>query len=83
MDFSWTPHLGMLWAFPLLCLAFMALMMIGCGGVLSRFGHGGRHGNDGETIRRILERRYASGEIGKEQYEALRRDLDGSARANG
>ena len=42
MDFSWTPHFGMFWIFPLLCLLFMAFMMIGCGGMLSRFGHGGR-----------------------------------------
>ena len=30
MDFSWMPHFGMFWTFPLLCLLFMALMMIGC-----------------------------------------------------
>ena len=77
MDFSWTPHFGMFWIFPLLCLLFMAFMMIGCGGMLSRFGHGGRPGDGRETARQILERRYVSGEISKEQYDAMRRDLNG------
>ncbi len=77
MDFGWMPHFGMFWIFPLLCLLIMAFMMIGCGGMLSRFGHGGRHGDGRETARQILERRYASGEIGKDQYDALRRDLNG------
>jgi len=77
MDFSWAPHFGMFWIFPILCLLFMAVMMIGCGGMLFRFGHGGRSGNGGETARQILDRRYANGEIGKEQYDAMRRELDG------
>jgi putative membrane protein len=76
MDFSWTPHFGMFWILPLLCFVFMALMMIGCGGMLFRSGHGGRSGNGHETAREILERRYASGEIGKEQYDATRHDLN-------
>lgn len=77
MDFSWTPHFGMFWIFPLLCLLFMAFMMIGCGGMLSRFGHGGRHAGGRETGRQILERRYTSGEVSKEQYDTMRRDLNG------
>jgi len=32
----------------------------------------------GEAARDILERRYASGEIGKEQYEQIKRDLERS-----
>ena len=31
-----------------------------------------------ETARAILDRRYAAGELGKEQYEAMRRDLEQS-----
>ncbi len=77
MDFNWTPHFGMFWIFPLLCLLFMAFMMIGCGGMLSRFGHGGGHGDGRETPRQTLERRYVNGEIGKEQCDAMRRDLHG------
>jgi len=77
MDFSWAQYLNGFWIFPLLCFVFMAFMMIGCGGMLFRRGHGGRSGNARETAREILERRYASGEIGKEQYDAMRRDLNG------
>jgi uncharacterized membrane protein len=76
MDFSWMPHFGMFWILPLLCLLFVVVMMMGCGGMLSRFGHGNRHGNGGETPRRTLERRFVNGEIGKEQYDAMRRDLN-------
>ena len=69
MDFNWMPYFSGFWIFPLLCLIFMAIMMIACGGMRFRFGH------RRETAREILERRYANGEIGKEQYEAMRRDF--------
>lgn len=73
---DWFYPLNGFWIFPLLCLLFMALMMLGCRGMLFGFGHGGasRHGR--ESARDILERRYASGEISKEQYEAVRRELN-------
>ena len=77
MDFSWMPHFGMFWILPLLCLLFMVVMMMGCGGMLSRFSHGNRHGSVAETPRQTLDRRYGNGEIGKEQYDAMRRDLNG------
>ena len=79
MDFSWMPHFGLFWIFPLLCLLFMAFMVLGCGGMLSRFSHGGRHGEERETPRQILDRRYANGQINKEQYDTMRRDLQGYA----
>ncbi len=77
MDFSWTPHFGMFWIFPLVCLVFMVFMMIGCGGMLFRSGHGGRSDNGRATARETLDRRYVNGEISKEQYDAMRRDLNG------
>ncbi len=77
MDFSWTPHFGMFWLFPLLCFVFMIVMMIGCGGMLFRSSHGRRKGDGYETAREALDRRYAKGEIGKEQHETMRRDLAG------
>ena len=40
MDFSWTPYFNGFWIFPLLCLLFMAVMMIGCHGMRFRCGHG-------------------------------------------
>ncbi len=36
----------------------------------------GSSGTSGEATRDILERRYASGEISKEQYEQMKRDLE-------
>jgi len=77
MDFSWTPYFHAFWMFPLLCLLFMAVMMIACRAMPFRFGHGGQRDDHGETSRQILERRYARGEIDKSQYEAMRHDLNG------
>ena len=74
--FTWSPHFGMFWIFPLLCVLFMVVMMFGHGGMSPRFRHGARSSERPETGREILERRYASGEIGKEQYDTMRRDLD-------
>jgi putative membrane protein len=77
MDFNWTPYFSTFWIFPLLCLLFMAAMMLTGHCMPFRFGHGAGRDDGRETGRQILDRRYANGEIGKEQYEALRRDLDG------
>jgi uncharacterized membrane protein len=78
MDFSWMPYMNGFWIFPLLCLIFMALMItFACGGMRFRLGHRDRSSHAGETARQILERRYASGEIDKSQYDAVRRDLNG------
>jgi uncharacterized membrane protein len=70
----------MFWIFPLLCMIFMVAMMI------MMFRRGGcmpmRHGhthasNDGrETPSQILDRRYASGEISRGQYEESKRTLE-------
>jgi putative membrane protein len=77
MDFNWTPYLGAWWIFPLLCLVFMAIMMFGRGCMPWHVGRRVRGGDGAATARDILDRRYASGEIGKEQYDAMRRDLTG------
>ena len=74
MDFSWLPYMNGFWIFPLFCLLFMAFMMIACGGMLSRFGHRDRSRGH-ESTRQILDRRYASGEIDKGQYDAISRDV--------
>jgi hypothetical protein len=44
MDFGWTPYLNGFWIFPLLCLLFMAIMMIACRAMPRRCGHGARSG---------------------------------------
>jgi len=68
------------WIFPLLCMVFMVFMLImmfrpGGGCMPFGIGHRGRGGNGSETPQQILNRRYANGEITKEQYEAMRRDM--------
>jgi putative membrane protein len=66
------------WIFPLLCMVFMVfIMMFRHGGGCMPFGigHRGRAGNGSENPQQILNRRYANGEITKEQYEAMRRDM--------
>jgi putative membrane protein len=74
---EWLYNLNGFWIFPLLCLLFTALMMLGCRGMRFGFGHGGASCRGRESAREILERRYAGGEISKEQYEAMRRELNG------
>ena len=81
MDPTWGFPLSIFWIFPLLCLIFMVAMMFmmfrrGGGGCMP-FGRsaGLRTGNERETPDQIIDRRYASGQITKEQYEAMRRDL--------
>ena len=76
MDFTWTPYFNAFWVFPLLCLIFMAIMMFRRGCTPFRGGHRTQDGDGGESARRILDRRYASGQIGKQQYDAIRRDLN-------
>jgi uncharacterized membrane protein len=56
MDFNWMPYFGGFWIFPLLCLLFMAVMMIACHGMSFRCGHRARGGNDHETARQTEDR---------------------------
>ena len=84
MDSSSGPAFDMFWIFPLLCLAFMAVMMVMClrGGRTSsgrRFATPPDGGH--ETPRQILDRRLAGGQIGHEQYDQMRRDLEASGGA--
>jgi len=54
--FSWAPYFGAFSILPLLCLIFMAVMIIGCGGMMFRCGHGSRNADGRETARKISER---------------------------
>ena len=74
--------MDLFWFFPLLCLIFMIgmmFMMFRHGGCMSML-HGPRagRGEERETPRQILDRRLASGEIARDQYEALKRALQAS-----
>jgi putative membrane protein len=61
-----------MWIFPftfmILCLVFLFLFLFR--GPRWFFGHWDHHGSR-ETARDILDRRYASGELTKEQYRSV------------
>jgi putative membrane protein len=65
----------MWWVGPVFMLAFWVLVITG-GVFLTRFlvKQGWRHGREDSALE-ILKRRYALGEINKEEYEEKRRDL--------
>lgn len=71
--------MDLFWLFPLLCLVFMIgmiFMMFRHGGCMSMFrGRRSGRGEAPETPREILDRRLASGEIPRDQYETLKRAL--------
>lgn len=73
---------GMWWIFPVIILLFMivlmAIMMSRRGGVGPWQDPGGRAGENrgSETALEILRKRYARGEITREEFEQLRDDLD-------
>lgn len=71
----WWPGFGFMWIFPLVFLVVaLAFLLRGGPGCLWR-GGGWRDGKR-ESPREILDRRYANGEITKEQYEEMRRTLE-------
>ena len=77
---------GGMWMFPvgmLIVMLIMAFLVCG-GGARLFFGHavrGIRGGGSGETPVEILQRRYAMGEITKEEFEQIRNDLRGESAA--
>ena len=77
-----------IWIFPIVMIVGMLIMifvirpmMSGRGGPRSPWGasdreqHGGRESRDSETPLEILKKRYAKGEITKDEYEEIERDL--------
>jgi putative membrane protein len=76
----WTwcgPGMGWMMIFPFLFFLLMIVMMVlfwRRGFRLPWCGMMGDHSR--ETPRQILDRRYASGEITKEQYDETKRNLD-------
>jgi len=66
----WTGF-GYMWIFPLLFLAVFIYFMRGMFGG----GMGGMHSKNPETPRQILDRRFAAGEISKEEYEEMKATL--------
>lgn len=63
--------MGLMWILPLLFLIVVVALV-----VRSPWRCRGERGvTRGETAREVLERRYASGEITKEQFEDMKRTL--------
>ena len=74
----WGPHMfGWMWIFPftfmIICMIFLfAFLFRGPGWFWGHRDHASR-----ESAREILDRRYAGGELTKEQYEEMKRNLRG------
>jgi len=60
----------------LVMLLFWGVLIVGI--VLAMRHAGGGPAHHGTTALDVLKRRYAAGEITREQYEQIRRDLEGS-----
>ncbi|OCX74398.1 SHOCT domain-containing protein [Acidithiobacillus thiooxidans] len=69
------------WIFPLIFLVLMVVFMVFMmrGGMGGGPMCGGSHQTPGsaETPREALDRRYARGEITREEYQQMRKDLEG------
>jgi len=68
--------MGFAWVFPV----FFLIVLIGVVVLLLRgsgFGRSQDGGGRRETAREILDRRYANGELTKEQYEEMKQTLAG------
>ena len=72
MGYGNWPGIGFMWIFPLLFLAVFIYFMRG---MFSGGMGGGMSSGRSETAREILDRRYAAGEINKEEYEEMKADL--------
>lgn len=73
--YFWGMHaFGFMWIFPLLFFAVFILLLMRIPAWFSRYN---QRGESRETAREILDRRYAMGEIAKEQYEQMKRDIEG------
>ena len=75
---AWTacmPGMTGMWVFPLLLFIMMigTAIMLWRRGMMPGCGKIGHHGH--ETPRQILDRRYASGELRKEQYDQMKQGL--------
>ena len=68
----WMGHgFGFMWIFPLLFLAVFVFFMRG-----NMFGQNNSQNTTNETPREILDKRFAKGEINKEEYEDMKKTLN-------
>jgi len=80
-DQPWMWHWGGMWIFPTIMFVVMIIFLFlffGRGGCRpSWWGPGGQHREGGETdsALEILKKRYAKGEITKEEFEQMKKDI--------
>ncbi|NLC70221.1 MAG: SHOCT domain-containing protein [Desulfuromonadaceae bacterium] len=67
---SWTGHFPWMWIFPLGFIIILVLL------VFCFRGRCGVAGKPEETPREILDRRYAKGDISREEYLQIKKDLE-------
>ena len=79
-DQPWMWHWGGMWIFPLIMFAVMIIIIF----LFSRggcrppwWGPGGhcREGGETDSALEILKKRYAKGEITKEEFEQMKKDI--------
>jgi putative membrane protein len=72
-DGPWYGFHWWMWAFPILFLIMTAVLVFRGAIWPMCAGHVGRAA--GDSAREILDRRYARGEIGADEYQRMRKDL--------
>jgi putative membrane protein len=70
---EWFPSM---WIFPLIFLVVILFIVLRGGGWRICGGHGMQTRDRRESAREILDRRYASGEISREEYLQMKKDLE-------
>ncbi|KAB0581248.1 SHOCT domain-containing protein [Ideonella dechloratans] len=70
---EWFP---LMWIFPLIFLVVILLIVFRGGGSPMSGGRGMRTHDREESAKEILDRRYARGEIGQEEYQRMKKDLE-------
>ena len=74
-NYWWGHGMGFMWIFPLIFLFVFLYILRGMFGQ----GRGGGNGStQQESAREILDKRFARGEIGKEEYEEMKKALEDS-----
>ena len=63
-----------MWIFPLIFLIVILLILFRGRGLPMCGGHGTHRGE--ESARELLDRRYARGEISREEYQQMKKDLE-------
>ena len=71
-DYGWGLGFGFGWVF---LLFFWLLLILGIVYLIKLIGGSARRGEKEETALDILKKRYAKGEIGREEFEKIKEDL--------